>query len=164
MPSIFSIIKPVIYVQISPERLTMKNLGSGETISEIPEMAISASPESRILAVGPQARTAAAAQSAGLVNPFAHPRSLVSDFIAAEQILKYYFRRLLGKWMSLLAPVVVMHPLGSPAGGFTQVERRAFREMAMGAGASEVILWIGRPLTDQEVLSRHFPQGEGEWE
>ena len=63
-----------------------------------------------------------------------------------------------------LAPVVVIHPLGKPAGGFTQVENRAFREMAIGAGASEVTVWNGRNLTDQEVLSKRFPSGEGHWE
>jgi rod shape-determining protein MreB len=156
--------KPAIYVQISPERLTVKNLRSGVVISEIPEMAISALAKPTILAVGPQARVAAASQAAQVVNPFAHPRSLVSDFTVAEQMLKHYLRRILGSSLLTLAPVVVIHPLGSPAGGFTQVERRAFREMALGAGASEVIVWTGRALTDQEVLSRKFPSGEGEAE
>jgi rod shape-determining protein MreB len=156
--------KPAIYVQISPERLTVKNLRSGVVISEIPEMAISALAKPTILAVGPEARVAAASQAAQVVNPFAHPRSLVSDFTVAEQMLKHYLRRILGSSLLTLAPVVVIHPLGSPAGGFTQVERRAFREMALGAGASEVIVWTGRALTDQEVLSRKFPSGEGEAE
>jgi rod shape-determining protein MreB len=52
----------------------------------------------------------------------------------------------------MLTPRVVIHPLGNPAGGFTQIERRAFREMALGAGASIVHVWTGRPLTDQELL------------
>lgn len=160
----FATLKPVIYVQVSPERLTVKNLKSGEVIAEIPEMAISALPKSKILAVGPEARIAAASQPAEVVNPFAHPRTLVSDFTVAEKLLKHYLRRIQCNSFLTLAPAVVMHPLGCPAGGFTQVERRAFREMALGAGASEVILWTGRVLTDQEVLSRQFPPGEGEWE
>lgn len=41
--------KPAIYVQISPERLTVKNLKSGAVISEIPEMAISALAKPTIL-------------------------------------------------------------------------------------------------------------------
>jgi rod shape-determining protein MreB len=160
----FSALKPVIYVRISPERLTLKNLKSGEVIAEVPEVAISAPPRPRVLAVGPQARMAAAAQAAQVVNPFAHPRSLVSDFAVAEQVLRHYLRRIQGKSLLALAPAVVMHPLGAPEGGFTQVERRAFREMALGAGASEAVVWIGRVLADHEVLSRQFPSGEGEWE
>jgi rod shape-determining protein MreB and related proteins len=70
-----------------------------------------------------------------------------------EQLVKAFIRRALEGSMLSLAPVVVMHPLGTPEGGFTQVELRAFREMAIGAGASEVVLWTGRELSNQEVLS-----------
>jgi rod shape-determining protein MreB len=58
-----------------------------------------------------------------------------------------------------IAPCVVMHPLGAPAAGFTRVECKAFREMAFGAGASEVFVWTGRPLVDQEILYRQTPSG-----
>lgn len=158
----FSALTPAIYVQISPDRLTIKNLKSGVVISEIPEMAISAPPKPRILAIGPEARGAAASQAGEVVNPFAHPRSMASDFTVAEQILKQYLRRALGHSLLKLAPAVIVHPLGSPVGGFTQVERRAFREMALGAGASKVMVWTGRVLTDQEAMTWRFPPGEGE--
>jgi len=52
-----------------------------------------------------------------------------------------------------------MHPLGEPAGGFTQVEARAFHEMALGAGAAKAMVWRGRNLSDQELLSGQFPSG-----
>lgn len=160
----FSALQPIVYVQVSPERLTLKNLKTGEALSEVPELAISAAPKPKILAVGPQARSAASSHAAELVNPFAHPRSMVSDFTVAEQLLKHQLRRVLGNSLLSLSPCIIIHPLGSPAGGFTQVERRAFREMALGAGASEVHVWTGRPLTDQEVLSKRAPQSGGEWE
>lgn len=160
----FSALQPIVYVQISPERLTLKNLNTGESIAEVPELAISAPPKPKILAVGPQARAAAASQPAEVVNPFAHPRSLVSDFTVAEQLLKHQLRRVLGNSLLRFAPYVVIHPLGSPAGGFTQVERRAFREMALGSGASVVRVWTGRSLTDHEVLSKQPPPSGGEWE
>lgn len=160
----FSAFKPVVYIQISPERLTLKNLKTGEIISEMPEVAVGMQPKPRILGVGPEARIAAASQQAEVFNPFAHPRSLVSDFTAAEQLIRHQLRRILGKSLLSVAPCVVVHPLGSPAGGFTQVERRAFRELALGAGATEVYVWTGRPLTDQEILSRQPPLSGGEWE
>ena len=151
-----SFLLPVIYVQFSPERLSVRNVKSGESLAEVPEIAISASKPARILGVGSSARS----QSRSIVvNPFAHPRSLVSDFTVAEQLLKAFFRRLLGRSLFAPSPRVVMHPLGEPAGGFTQVEIRAFREMAIGAGASSVIVWEGRPLSDQEILSGQFPRG-----
>jgi rod shape-determining protein MreB and related proteins len=153
----FSVFKPVIYIQVSPERVTLRNVKTGSSISEVPEIAVSST-------AGPQARTAAVSQTANVVNPFAHPRSMVSDFTAAEQVLKQQLRRVLGSSLLSIAPRVVIHPLGDPAGGFTQVELRAFREMALGAGASEVRVWTGRSLTDQEVLAKQLPSTGGQWE
>jgi rod shape-determining protein MreB len=155
---------PVLYIQIAPDRITIRNPKTGVIVSEVPEMAIGTASKEKILAVGPQARAAAARQGAQLVNPFAHPRSLVSDFTVAEQLLKHYVRQVQGRSLLAISPIIVIHPLGNPEGGFTQVERRAFSEMARGAGASQVIVWTGRPLTDQEVLTRQFPAGEGQWE
>jgi rod shape-determining protein MreB len=161
MSSIFDSFKPIIYIQISPERLSVRNVKSGEEISEVPEVALSAPPKIKILGVGSQARISQLGGVGQVVNPFSHPRSMVSDFTVAEQLIKEFLRRLQGKSILTISPLVVMHPLGDPLGGFTQVEYRAFREMALGAGASEVIMWHGPRLTDQQILSRQFP-AEGE--
>ena len=149
---------PVMYVRISPERLVVTNVKSGESVSEVPELAIASNPE-QILAAGSAARSVAASSAAAVVNPFAHPRSLVSDFTSAEQLLKLFVRRLYGKsWLSP-SPRAVIHPLGEPAGGFTQVELRAFHEMARSAGAAQVVVWTGRELTNEEVMERTFLAG-----
>lgn len=63
-------------------------------------------PPAKILGVGKQARLAAASQTAEMVNPFAHPCTLVSDLTVAEQLIKYQMRRLLGN--SLLS---ISHPV-----------------------------------------------------
>ncbi len=156
-------LKPVVYIQISPDRLTLKNVKTGDIVDEVPELAMGGKGKLSVLAVGTAARSAAASQAAALVNPFAHPRSLVSDFTLAELLLKHQVGRLLGRSLFAVSPCIVVHPLGSPEGGFTQVERRAFREMAFGAGASEVHVWSGRPLTDEEVLQRQ-PPAQGDWD
>lgn len=124
---------PTVYIQLSPERITLRNAKTGETVSEVPDSAS---------------------------NPFGHPRSLVSDFLAGEQLMKALLRKLLPGSLFAASPRVVLHPLGDPAGGFTQIEVRALQEMARGAGASEVIVWQGRALTNQELMDRDFP-GDG---
>ena len=157
-------LNPVVYVQISAEQVRLKNLKTGATLSVRPEMAVVRQPKHNVLAVGEQARAAAASSPAAeVINPFAHPRSLVSDFTSAQLLLQALLRQVMGKSWLTMGPRVVMHPLGSPEGGFTQVEIRAFHEMALGAGASEAFVWHGRPLTDEEVLARK-PQDGGEWE
>ncbi len=128
---------PTVYVQLSPERITLRNAKTGQTLSEVPRIAVEA--------------------GAAAINPFAHPRSLVSDFTAGETLLKALLRKLLPGSLFTASPRVVLHPLGDPAGGFTQIEVRALQEMARGAGASEVIVWQGRNLTDQELRDREFP-------
>lgn len=147
----------VLYVQLSPERLTVRNSKTGQAISEIPEVAISEAPKGTIVAVGSEARAPQTSQPVKIVNPFAHPRSLVSDFTVGEQLLKAFIKRLGGQSIFAVAPEIVMHPQGNPAGGFTQIEIRALHEMALGAGASQVKVWQGRALTDQELTSRQFP-------
>lgn len=131
-----SFLKPVVYIQISPERLMVRNAKSGETISETPALPL---------------------PDGSIVNPFSHPRTLVSDFTGGQQLVSTLLRRLGGSSVFRVAPSVVMHPLGDPAGGYTQIEIRALHEMALGGGASEAIVWVGRPLTDQELLAREFP-------
>ena len=51
---------------------------------------------------------------------------------------------------------MVMHPRVVAEGGFTGIERRALRELGMGAGAYSVMLWFGRDLTDEELLATDF--------
>lgn len=152
----FERIKPLVYIQISAERLRIRNLQSGAVISEVPEMALDGSSKPRVLAVGPEARIAAANSGAQLVNPFAHPRSLISDFDAAEAILRVYMRRALTRPFWLLAPTIILHPLGSPEGGFTQVELRAFRELGLALGGSAAFVWTGEELSDDEIRAGRY--------
>lgn len=153
----FFTIIPTIYVQVSPERLTVKNIKTGQFISEVPEMALARSPVRKVVGIGDQARALASDAGVELVNPFAHPRSLISDFSLGEQVLKAFLYRVQRRSWLAVSPWVILHPLGNPAGGLTQVECRAFHEMAQGAGAAKVTLWQGRNLSDQELLSKQFP-------
>ena len=157
--SMLTSLMPTIYVQLSPERLTVRNAKTGEAISEVPEIAITQDPKPAIVGIGTEARSHESIPTVKVVNPFAHPRTLVSDFAVGEQLLKAFLRRLQGRSIFAISPRVVMHPLGDPAGGFTQIEVRALREMAMGAGAARVVVWQGRELSDQELLSGKFPSG-----
>jgi len=157
--SMFRSFVPLLYIRISPERLAVTNVKNGESVSELPELAIGKEPL-RVLGAGTEARSAAAQNGGFIVNPFAHPRSLVSDFTVAEQLLKVFVRRVFAKSWFVPSPLIVMHPLGDPEGGYTQVELRAFREMALGAGASQVVIWVGRELTHQEVIDGNFPDGQ----
>ena len=61
-----------------------------------------------------------------------------------------------GQWFSP-SPTIIMHPLYHHADELTQVERRMFRELALGAGARKVMLWTGRELADEELVTFKEP-------
>ena len=152
----FSFFNRTFYFQVFPEMLSVRNPKTGDSVSEVAEVAISSGSKAKIVAVGTAARAATFDPSVELVRPFAHPRSLISDFTVADQLLKEFMRRMPGQSFLKVASMVVMHPQGEPEGGFTQLEIRAFHELARGAGASMVKVWQGRDLTNQELLSGSF--------
>jgi len=84
---------------------------------------------------------------------FSHPRMLVGDFTVAQECLKKALSEARGSGFALTTAVVI-HPLERIEGGLTLVEERLFHELAVGAGASKVVLWVGAPLSDTEVISK----------
>jgi len=153
---VFERFSPLLYVKLSPQRVVIENSEGTVLVDEVPDLALSPGPKVVLIEVGAKARDAAARAGAKCLNPFAHPRTLVSDFVAAEAVLKSFVRRASGGGVFSLAPRILMHPLGEPEGGFTQVEWRALRELGLGAGGSQVYLYEGRPVTVAERNSVEF--------
>jgi len=87
-------------------------------------------------------------------NPaFSNQRTLVDNFAAAQQCLKAALSEARGPGF-VLSTRVVIHPLEKIDGDLTQDEERLFFELAIGAGASRAIVWVGPPLSDAEVMSK----------
>lgn len=149
---------PILYIRLSPNNLYVRNVTSGKVISEVPEVAISTEKKSKILGLGANARVLATTTAkVRVINPFAHPRTLISDFTIADILLKGFVQQALPSSLFRFAPKVVLHPEGIPEGGFTQIEIRAFQELANMAGAVKVVVWQGSNLSDEQLLSWQFP-------
>jgi len=87
-------------------------------------------------------------------EPFTTERLLVGNFSTAEKHLKEGVEKVHGgRWFSS-SPVIVIHPLEMIEGGLSQVEERVLKELASGAGARKVIVWVGHELSDQELAHR----------
>jgi rod shape-determining protein MreB and related proteins len=155
------LLRSTVYVKLHPDQLAARHVESGRTLLEPPLVAIAKDGRQKVLGVGSAATAASAVQPAQVVNPFKHPRTLISDFTVAEALLKGVLRKLFAGSLFTPAPLVILHPRIEPEGGFTQIEIRALREMAMGAGASRVIIWTGRDLTDEEARHQAFPASAG---
>jgi hypothetical protein len=84
---------------------------------------------------------------------FSHPRMLVGDFTLAQSCLKSLVAQARGSGF-VLSVAALVHPLEKIEGGLTQVEERLFEELAIGAGVSRAVVWIGAPLSDAEVVAK----------
>jgi len=147
--------RTVVYARLHPDSLSVRDVSSGREVKGPPVVAVSRNPE-KVLAVGAAAMTAGAPE---IINPFKHPRTLVSDFTAAQVVFKGFFKQLFEGRLFATSPIVVLHPKVDPEGGFTQIEIRALQELAIGAGASRVIVWQGRDLAENELRELKFGAG-----
>jgi len=147
----------VVYLRLASDSLVFRSPANGADLHEWPQLAVDRV-RNKVLAVGTAASQYAGRDGVELVKPFAHPRTLVSDFSMAQELLKALMRRLpRGSWF-LLAPRVILHPEGNPEGGWTQIEIRAMHELALGMGARSAHVWQGPVLTDEQLLSNFFPE------
>ena len=86
--------------------------------------------------------------------PFTTTRMLVGNFTAADQALKAAMRGIVKGRFMLTKPRVLIQPLELIEGGLSQIEERALHELALGAGASKVVVWVGLELSDAEVKQK----------
>ena len=147
----------LIYVQVSPHRLTLRNTKTGESVTTSPEIALAKGRHPKVVAVGAKARKQES-RNVQVLNPFAHPRTLLADFSAAQLLLRTLLPQVKGARSLFGGPRLVMHLQDDPAGGFTQLEIRGFQELALGAGASNAVVWQGPNLTDEQLKSGVFPK------
>lgn len=156
--------RQVLYIQLTPQRVSIYVPRSGVMVSEAADIAITRRGKYRVIeAVGCAASILRSSSNVNVYSPFAHPRSIVDHPEEAEALLGQLIKQALGvRWLAI-APKVVMHPLGQPEGGLTKVELRALKEIAQGAGARIAYVWTGRVLQDDDIL--HAPQScsLGQW-
>lgn len=88
------------------------------------------------------------------MEAFSTTRLLVGDFHPAEKCLSELLRELLGGPMRYVAPRVVIHQTEMAENGLSPVEERVLLELAYGAGAYTAQIWVGRELSDAEVIER----------
>ncbi|MEW6997467.1 rod shape-determining protein MreB [Colwelliaceae bacterium BS250] len=128
-----------LYVQIWENRIRVVDLKTNEVFDEKPLLQIATGKNGSkvVTAFGNSAYIST-------VNPFSHSRALLNDFYIGERLLQLIVKKLIGKKFITSAPQIIIHPMEKTDGGLTMIEVRAFREMALGAGASEVAIHQGK--------------------
>ena len=131
-----------LLVEITQDELRVFSFsGDAEYIDE-PVVAIErAGNKTTVKAIGKASRNCPG-PGVELIYPFKHRRSMISSFNYAEQVLRFAFKSI-NTNLFRASPRVVMHQLERNEGGLTEVEERVLRELALGAGAREVVVYQG---------------------
>lgn len=119
-----SVISNTIYVRVSKNRFRVKNIGTGAEADVTP------------------------------TPGFTTTRLLVGQFREAQTALKEAMGKVIAKGLFTASPGVVIQPLEMTDGGLSEIEERIFRELAVGAGAAKVVVWLGHELSDPEVKGK----------
>ncbi|WP_419240329.1 rod shape-determining protein [Photobacterium leiognathi] len=129
-----------LLVELSTKQLSVHILGTGERVELSPYIAIETKGNKKnVLAVGDKAKSLAGSNIT-VLNPFDHKRSFVGNFAYAEKLLQHAVREVLSKSRFAISPRIVMHQLEKVEGGLTDIEERVLKELAMVAGAREVLV------------------------
>lgn len=83
---------------------------------------------------------------------FTSRRLLVGQFSIASDLLLKGMKQLQADRFCIFKPVVVIQPIAMVEDGLSEIEERLFHELAVGAGARKVKVWVGQELSDREVL------------
>lgn len=141
----------ILYIQIWSEMLRVIDVNSGAEFYQPPYIALEKNSQGKFIvkAVGAEAKNLTGTANIETTNPFSHPRLLIADFQKAEKILMHAVNEVCRKKLFKPSPRVVIHPMEKIEGGLTDIELRVFRELCIGAGAREVVVYVGTPLVVQ---------------
>lgn len=131
-----------LLIELSENKILIKVFSSNIKYEEEPYIAIETTRKGEIVkAIGKIAKQETSSNIA-ITNPFQHPRSFIGDFFLAEKIIQHGVFEI-HKSRIRPAPRIIMHQLEKTEGGLTSIEDRVLRELAVGAGAREVVIYLG---------------------
>ena len=87
-------------------------------------------------------------------QPFSTNRQLIGQFQLAQELLKRAVKEISKGSIFTPSPKILIQPLELIVEGLSQVEERVLKEVAIGAGASRVVVWLGHELSDAEVREK----------
>jgi rod shape-determining protein MreB len=132
-----------LLVELSEAKVSIKVFECSELLEYEPYIAIENTKKGLVIkAIGESAKLLFT-ENIRVVNPFKHARSFVADFALAEKLLQYGIYTIHNCSILRPAPRVVIHQLEKTEGGLTDIEDRVLRELALGTGAREVVIYLG---------------------
>ena len=133
------------YIRINRERIAVRNVSRGDYFECGTLVGLDSS--DRVVSVG----LPVGPDAVSTVNPFEHPRALVSDFALADQVFSHVVKMAARDSYFQPSPIIVVHPDIELEGGLAPVESRVLRELSESAGARKTCIHYGHILSDEEV-------------
>lgn len=131
-----------LLIELSENKVSIQSFDSNKVFDYESVMAIESTKKGEVIkATGLDAKKLNGSKYK-LVYPFKHSRSFVSSFLLAEKLLQHGLF-MFHKSKLRPSPRVIIHQLEKTEGGLTDIEQRVLRELALGAGAREVLLNTG---------------------
>lgn len=143
----------LVYIQVSAERILLRRVATGETINDVPQVAIDQNGVPTVFGQGAE-DAARWRPDLRLVNGFSHPRCLLGDMEVATLTLHYFLSKLLNPWRRRwprLRADVVIHPVG--VRDLSGLEAWGLQRIAQLAGAKTVRLWLGEDPAYETLVS-----------
>ena len=139
-----------IYIQIWSTKIRLVDFNTKNIFEDEPVLVVDKTKIGAASAIG-IGRTALLTAPPGCeaVNPFSHPRVLFADFAVGEKLLQLAIKLILPRKLFNPAPFIIIHPMEKTEGGLTIIENRALRELAIGAGARDVMIYQGHDLVPE---------------
>jgi len=142
LQSLFSKLTSELLVEITQQELRIYSLTSDTKYIDEPLIAVEVEGDKETIKAMGRASKNCIGPGLKIINPFKHNRSMISSFTYAEKILQFAFKSIQTNTFRA-APRVIMHQLEKNEGGLTEVEERLLIELAMSAGAREVVVYQG---------------------
>jgi len=138
------------YARIDRARISIRDVSTGATFESAARLGLDSA--NRIVSIGDMSPSVVRT-----VEPFEHPRIVISDFACASKLFQYGLNQLTRfKWIRP-SPILIIQPVMELTGGLSEIENRALLELGESAGARKTLIHCGKALSDQEVVA--FSQG-----
>ena len=148
-----------IYFRFEASSIYALNANNGRFIDDHPVMLISDNGKSRkVIRIGNSVKIGTEDVPGNLtnINPFQHPRVIISNFTIAEKMFILLVKELVSGRIFRPKPTIVFHPKRDLDGGITSLEVKMLKDIGLFIGGIKVFVWLGRNLTQPELLNKSF--------
>lgn len=148
-----------LYIEVSASLLQVHNYNTGKSVQIEPWIALK---KNHLIALSSEARLMLD-KEVTRINPFEHTRVYMSDWEVAEVLFRHVIERVKGRF-TLINPLVVIHPKQRFNDALTSIEKKAFIEVGLSAGAREVVVYEGERIDSEQIdfkaLKQQFHAGQ----